>query len=28
MNKDILRYKEFIGTVSFSAEDRVFYGKS
>jgi len=27
MNKDILRYKEFIGTVSFSAEDRVFYGK-
>ncbi len=27
MNKDILIYKEFIGTVSFSAEDRVFYGK-
>jgi predicted HicB family RNase H-like nuclease len=27
MNKDILKYKEFIGTVSFSAEDRVFYGK-
>lgn len=27
MNKDILTYKEFIGTVSFSAEDRVFYGK-
>jgi len=25
--KDILTYKKFIGTVSFSAEDRVFYGK-
>ena len=27
MKKDILTYKEFIGTVSFSAGDRVFYGK-
>ncbi len=25
--KDVFTYKEFIGTVSFSAEDRVFYGK-
>lgn len=25
--KNILRYKDFIGTVFFSAEDEVFYGK-
>jgi predicted HicB family RNase H-like nuclease len=25
--KNTLTYKEFIGTVSFSAEDRIFYGK-
>ncbi len=25
--KNILKYKEFIGSVNFSAEDRVFYGK-
>jgi predicted HicB family RNase H-like nuclease len=25
--KNILTYKEFIGTVNFSSEDRVFYGK-
>ena len=25
--KDVIKYKEHIGTVRFSAEDRVFYGK-
>src|ERR1035437_3661034 len=25
--KDILNYKEFIGSVHFSADDNVFYGK-
>ncbi|MEW6550372.1 MAG: type II toxin-antitoxin system HicB family antitoxin [Spirochaetota bacterium] len=25
--KDVLTYKEFIGSVHFSAEDEVFYGK-
>jgi predicted HicB family RNase H-like nuclease len=25
--KNILKYKEFIGTVHFSSDDRVFYGK-
>jgi predicted HicB family RNase H-like nuclease len=27
MMKDVLTYKGFIGTVFFSADDRVFYGK-
>jgi len=25
--KDLLKYKEYLGTVHFSAEDEVFYGK-
>ena len=25
--KDIIKYKDFIGTVRFSAEDRIFYGR-
>lgn len=25
--KDVLNYKEFIGSVHFSADDKVFYGK-
>lgn len=25
--KDVLKYKEYIGTVHFSAEDEAFYGK-
>ncbi len=25
--KDVIKYKEYIGTVHFSAEDEVFYGK-
>jgi predicted HicB family RNase H-like nuclease len=25
--KDLLKYKEFLGTVHYSAEDEVFYGK-
>jgi predicted HicB family RNase H-like nuclease len=25
--KDVIKYKDHIGTVRFSAEDRVFYGK-
>jgi len=25
--KDVLKYKEFIGSVHYAAEDRVFYGK-
>jgi predicted HicB family RNase H-like nuclease len=25
--KNILKYKGFIGSVNFSAEDRAFYGK-
>ncbi len=25
--KDIIKYKDFIGTVRFSAEDKIFYGK-
>ena len=26
-NNNVLKYKDFIGTVNFSAEDGVFYGK-
>ncbi len=26
-NKNTLIYKEFIGTVSYSSDDRIFYGK-
>jgi predicted HicB family RNase H-like nuclease len=25
--KDVIKYKEYLGTVHFSAEDEVFYGK-
>ena len=25
--KDVIKYKEYLGTVHYSAEDEVFYGK-
>ena len=27
MKEDVLTYKEFVGSVHFSAEDKIFYGK-